>query len=340
MFSLTWEKFSSNILKTFKDIKKSGHLHDVTLVCADGEINAHKLVLYGGSNFFQSVLAKSIHQHPLIYLKGIKMKYLQAIIDFIYNGEVEIAEEDLNILLETAEDLEINGLVQKETMKDIKDVADSKELFARDTDDELMDQYVDLAKIKSENYKVVKKEENPNEIMSTEEMDRGENDNDIELLSILDKFKNLESDETLELMEKVSDPDGTRVWKCILCDKSNNDKTRIRKHVRAQHLKKTAPSQEKTPYYISFKDSLEDFATDEEFQRKVLSLMEKSMGDDQKVTWSCIKCKKSNGDKSRIKKHVEKHINNLIFTCIFCEERRSRGTYMKKHIALKHTRSA
>ena len=97
MFSLTWEKFSSHLLEIFKGIKTSGQLHDVTLVCADGEINAHKLILFGGSNFFQSVLTKSSHQHPLIYLKGIKVKYLQAIIDFVYNGEVKIAEEDLKI---------------------------------------------------------------------------------------------------------------------------------------------------------------------------------------------------------------------------------------------------
>jgi len=99
----------------------------------------------------------------------------------------------------------------------------------------------------------------------------------------------------------------------------------------------SVPAPEKSQYYISFKDSFEDFVTDEEFQRKVLSLMEKSMGDDQKVTWSCMKCNKSDGDKARIRKHVEEHITNLIFTCLFCEERRSRSTYMKKHIVLKHS---
>jgi len=157
MISFTWEKFSSNILETFKDIKKSGQLHDVTLVCKDGEINAHKLILFGGSNFFQSVLTKSSHQHPLIYLKGIKAKNMEAIIDFLYSGEAKIAEEDLDDLLETAEDLEINGLVQKETMKStepnikedchdiVEDIADSKEVFIRNTNVDQMGRHVPFA---------------------------------------------------------------------------------------------------------------------------------------------------------------------------------------------------
>ena len=350
IFSLTWENFSSNILETFKGIKKSGQLHDVTLVCKDGEINAHKLILFGGSNFFQSVFTKNNHQHPLIYLKGIKVKNMEAILDFLYNGEVRIAEEDLKFFLETAEDLEINGLVQKERIRNteqnikedfhdiLDDIADSKEVLKRNTCDELLSPQASYTNISSENGKdLLRLDNNPNKIITTEKCEKSEVNNEIVFHDILQKFENLESDETLELMEKGIGPDGTRVWKCKLCDKRNSDKTRIRKHIRGQHLKKPVPVQEKTQYYISFKDSLEDFVTDEEFQRKVLSLMEKRMGDDQKVTWSCLKCNKSDGDKARIRKHVEEHITNLIFTCLFCEERRSRSIYMKKHIVSKHS---
>ena len=65
--------------------------------------------------------------------------------NFLYSGEAKIAEEDLNDLLETAEDLEINGLVQKETTKStepnikedchdiVEDIEDSKEVFLRNT---------------------------------------------------------------------------------------------------------------------------------------------------------------------------------------------------------------
>ena len=344
MFSLTWEKFSSNILESFKDIKKSGQLHDVTLVCKDGEINAHKLILFGGSSFFRSVLTKSVHKHPLIYLKGIRVKYLEAIIDFLYNGEVNIAEEDLNNLLETAEDLEINGLMKKpeqNSKNDLKnsteDIPDSEDVFIKNSYDEQFGQHNDSNVSDVREY-VPKIENIPKGVLSKVKNEEVKVDSDISLLGILDKYENLESDYTLEFMEKVTEPDGTRVWKCKLCDKRNSDKTKIRKHVKAQHLKKPVPSQVKTPYYISFED-VDDYVTDEEFQRKVLSLMEKSMGDDQKVTWYCIKCNKRDGDKARIRKHVEEHIKNLLFCCLFCEERRTRSQYMKKHIVLKHSES-
>jgi len=344
MFFLTWEKFSSNILETFKNVKKSGQLHDVTLVCNDGEINAHKLILFGGSNFFQSVLTKSTHQHPLIYLKGIQMKYLEAIIEFLYNGKVNIAEEDLNNLLETAEDLEIIGLMKRteQNSKDnfknsAEDIKDSKDVFIGNTNDEQMGQHNESDVIDWREY-VPKIENIPKKVFSKERNEEVKDDSDISLLGILDKFENLETDYALEFMEKVTESPGIRVWKCKVCDKRNSDKTKIRKHVKAQHLKKPAPSRVKTPYYISFED-VHDYVTDEEFQRKVLSLMEKSMGEDQKVTWYCIKCNKSDGDKSRIRKHVEEHINNLLFCCLFCEERRTRSQYMKKHIVLKHSES-
>ena len=314
IFSLTWENFSSNILQTFKGIKKSGQLHDVTLVCKDGEINAHKLILFGGSNFFQSVFTKNNHQHPLIYLKGIKAKNMEAILDFLYNGEVRIAEEDLKYFLETAEDLEINGLFQKERIKDTEqnikidfydideDIADSIEVLKRSSYEEQMGPKASYTKITSDNGKeqnikedfhdivediadstevfksnihneqmgpqtstnitgdngknLLRLDNNPNKIMTVEKCEKGEVDNDIVLHDILHKYENLESDETLELMEKGIEPDGTRVWKCKLCDKRNSDKTRIRKHIRGQHLKNLFQSKKRPNIILVLKIAL------------------------------------------------------------------------------------
>ena len=119
--NVAWPEFSSNILETLKDIRKCEELNDVTLVCDDGEINAHQLILYSGSTFFQSVLTKVKHQHPLIYIKGVKINHLEAIVDFIYNGEVNIAQDDLKDLLETAEDLKVKGFSEKQMDKTAND---------------------------------------------------------------------------------------------------------------------------------------------------------------------------------------------------------------------------
>ena len=48
--------------------------------------------------------------HPLIYLRRFKYKDLQNLVHFMYQGEVNVAEEDLSSFLEVAEDLNIRGL--------------------------------------------------------------------------------------------------------------------------------------------------------------------------------------------------------------------------------------
>ena len=106
------EQFNSNAGQAFKLFRKEQDLLDVTLVCDDGEIDAHKLVLYTGSEFFKSALKKSKHQHPLLYMKGIKIKYLEEILDFLYKGEVNIALDEFNEFIETASDLQIKGITE------------------------------------------------------------------------------------------------------------------------------------------------------------------------------------------------------------------------------------
>ena len=78
------------------DLRNDNDFLDVTLVCdGDKQIQAHKVVLASFSSFFKSLLRNNPHQHPLIYLKGLDMEDLQAIITFIYTGEVSISEEPL-----------------------------------------------------------------------------------------------------------------------------------------------------------------------------------------------------------------------------------------------------
>ena len=56
------------------------------------------------------MLKENKHSHPLIYMRGLKAKYLEAIIDFIYQGEANIYQEDLEAILALAEELQLKGL--------------------------------------------------------------------------------------------------------------------------------------------------------------------------------------------------------------------------------------
>merc|ERR1712029_1134438 len=63
------------------------------------------------SPFFRRILGHNASTpNPLLYLKGIQKKELQAILNFMYHGEVNVAQESLNAFLSCAEELAVKGL--------------------------------------------------------------------------------------------------------------------------------------------------------------------------------------------------------------------------------------
>jgi len=113
-FCLRWNDFESNISSSFSELREEKDFFDVTLSCDDEQIQAHKLIISACSPFFRNVLRRNPHQNPLLYLKGVRFTDLQAILNFMYHGEVNVAQEDLNSFLAVAEDLKVKGLTQNQ----------------------------------------------------------------------------------------------------------------------------------------------------------------------------------------------------------------------------------
>ena len=94
-----------------EDLRNNEDFADVTLACEDGEeVRAHKIILAASSQFFQKLLGKNKHAHPLIYMRGIKSDDLLAMMDFIYFGEANVDQDNLEEFLESAKELNIEGL--------------------------------------------------------------------------------------------------------------------------------------------------------------------------------------------------------------------------------------
>jgi len=111
-FCLRWNDFESNISVAFQELREDKDFFDVTLACDDNQIQAHKVILSACSSFFRSVLKKNRHEHPLLYLRGCKYTDIVNILNFMYFGEVNVSQEDLNTFLLVAEDLKVKGLTQ------------------------------------------------------------------------------------------------------------------------------------------------------------------------------------------------------------------------------------
>ena len=110
-FCLQWNDFQQNIAATYQDLRKYQDFCDVTLVCEEGkQIEAHRIILSASSTFFNTLLKRNTNSHQLIYMRGLKAKELTAIVDFIYNGETNIYQNDLDGFLALAEELQLKGL--------------------------------------------------------------------------------------------------------------------------------------------------------------------------------------------------------------------------------------
>jgi len=107
-FSLRWNDFESNISVAFRELREEKDFFDVTLSVGPGHqhIQAHKLILSACSPFFRGVLRQNPHAHPLLYLKGVGFSELQSVLNFMYHGEVNVAQEELNTFLAVAEELQ------------------------------------------------------------------------------------------------------------------------------------------------------------------------------------------------------------------------------------------
>jgi len=111
-FCLRWNDFESNVSVAFRELREEKDFFDVTLACDDNQVQAHKVILSACSPFFRNILRRNPHQHPLLYLKGVKYQELLSVLNFMYQGEVNVAQEELNSFLAVAEDLRVKGLTQ------------------------------------------------------------------------------------------------------------------------------------------------------------------------------------------------------------------------------------
>ena len=114
---LQWNDFQETILSSFKDLRQDKDFTDITLACEDGQqVEAHKIVLTSLSPFFKSILSRNKHQHPIFYMRGVKLDQLLAILDFLYCGEAKVYQEQLDSFLAIANELKLKGLTgeQKE----------------------------------------------------------------------------------------------------------------------------------------------------------------------------------------------------------------------------------
>ena len=124
-FCLRWNDFEGSISSSLGELRDTQDFLDVTIVCENDQIRAHKLILSACSPFFRNILVRNPHQNPLLFLKGVNFVDIKTVLDFMYFGEVSIEQENLNSFLAVAEDLQVKGLTQKHSNANEKSIKNS-----------------------------------------------------------------------------------------------------------------------------------------------------------------------------------------------------------------------
>lgn len=109
-FCVRWNSYKSNLQTAFPKLLTSEHFVDVTLACEKQYIKCHKIVLSACSAYFESLLVNNPCQHPIIFMKDVQFWEIKALVEFMYKGEVNVSQNQLDSLLKSAESLQIRGL--------------------------------------------------------------------------------------------------------------------------------------------------------------------------------------------------------------------------------------
>ena len=233
-FCLKWYDFQEKIASSFHGLRDNLDFSDVTLVSeGDNQIEAHRVILSACSPFFSSVLKKNKHSHPMIYMRGLKTKDLIAIVDFIYHGEANIYQEDLDGFLSLAEELQLRGLTgsteEEETLEEKKEPQQKMQTSKPKK----------IIIPKQEHEKPYNQPEPKTTVENTDEYSKWTDtsivpvNSDKIVVSIDPNNEELKTKLT-SMMENIHDGEGNK-WRCTVCGKTSKDKNNVRRHVES-HL--------------------------------------------------------------------------------------------------------
>ncbi|XP_059609762.1 longitudinals lacking protein-like [Phlebotomus argentipes] len=110
-FCIRWNSHLGSIGAAFPQMLAGQRFVDVTLACEGHQVHCHRLVLAACSTYFEALLGENPCKHPIIILpRDIRLWEIQALVDFMYKGEVNVSQAGLPDLIKVAEMLQIRGL--------------------------------------------------------------------------------------------------------------------------------------------------------------------------------------------------------------------------------------
>ena len=172
----------------------------------------------------------------MIYMRGLKYKDLLAVVDFIYQGETNVMQQDLDGFLALADELQLQGLTRRPE---------------ENTPDDLTAETDQAPKIKQKiTIPLPQVRRSPTSSPKKEIFDSSMKEsnetclplNDVEKEEIEHKNINtlvtLESTDALDeqIASMMTKSIGLQGWTCSMCDKSFKQKSNVMSHIESNHI--------------------------------------------------------------------------------------------------------
>jgi len=120
-YCVQWNNHHSTVFSSMNALLEKNMLLDVTLAAQGQCIDIHRLVLCACSQYFEDLLSTHKEKHPIIFLHTVEFSVVEALVKYMYNGEVNLKQKQLSNFLLVAKALQIKGLSDDESITPNRD---------------------------------------------------------------------------------------------------------------------------------------------------------------------------------------------------------------------------
>ena len=292
-----------NVKGLLSEALHSGYMADVTLVSDDlKHMSAHKLILAACSPVFRNILVDDSSQNgQILYLKGISSYFINIILKFVYNGEVNVDALEAPAILKILQEFRINlpaGIKEDEEIQKKEGLADFKCTEIQKPVDNIRN--------------------SPNSVMIIKESDDFKKEPNLKK-NEMEEWKN-----ELTPEQKDQSPDCTsQKTPCPKCGK-------LVQHL-IRHLKRTHNPNSKK-YHCPECSYVSQEATNVKLHRINMHEVDR----EKKRKYPCEKCGKVLTAVSYLKQHIRSIHENQKETCHICQKQFSSINCLHRHIEIAH----
>jgi len=327
------DDFQAQTVATFANLHSDHDFTDVTLATEDGgHIQAHRVVLSQASQVLRSLLVRSDHPHPLVYLQGVGSKELEQVLRFVYLGQVEVANADLGGFVMVGTSLKVEGIMEEVVDRvPVREggTGEDNNLRGKNTSyiaETIATQDTEETVTKQDSVETGETDNASNNKL--DHLETGESDGidyreNTELLNY--QRRNTVKEETLEVIQSIEKQQRVKgkIKQCDLCEKSYHTVPALQVHKEAVHdgIKYKC---DLCPYEATTKSSLE-------FQHKRV----KHGG----LRNKCDMCDYETTTIGNVNEHKKKKHTELLLYCKLCPYKTLRKNKLNNHINNYHENS-